>query len=125
MHCSLQYWRGFALFLEVDQAYQESLSPTLLYATYSLWQVLLYQPPSWHRSTVATPPQGSLSGKGTCSLSLAWFALCGLVVVVVVVVSVVEEQTETELLRRRLLKLRLLIQLRLDFGTVMEEELQS
>lgn len=62
----------------------------------------------------------------------AWFALWGLAwelsnkeVVVVVVVSVVDEQTETELRRRRLLKLRLLNQLRLDSGTVMEEELLS
>jgi hypothetical protein len=37
---------------------------------------------------------------------------------------VAEEQTETEL-RRRLLKLRLLIQLRLESGMVMEEELLS
>jgi hypothetical protein len=40
-------------------------------------------------------------------------------------VYVVVEETETELRRRRLPKLRLLIQLRVDSGTVMEEELLS
>lgn len=61
----------------------------------------------------------------------AWLALWGLACEPrkreeVVVSVVVEEQTETELLRRRLLKLRLLSQLRLDSGmAVMEEQLLS